>query len=412
MTLTDFGSDLRLAGGIASVSHRTRGPRLPRIAAATREFARRCYDDFVPTPLLDVENLTVDFPGRDTGRNVSAPARVAAVRDVSFTIAPGEVLGLVGESGSGKSVTSLAIMRLLIPQARATGKILFDTRSLPRGQNDSPPNLLEVPDSEMRRIRGARIAMIFQEPMTALNPVMRVGDQIAEAVLAHAIEKREVRAGENRALGPTSGRVDKHEAWRRALEAMNVVAIPDHERRARDYPHQLSGGMRQRIMIAMAVVNRPQLLIADEPTTALDVTIQAQILELLADLQARFELSMLFISHDLAVVSQVADRVAVMYAGSVVELAPVHKIFSAPAHPYTRGLLHAVPTLHTDRSRPLEVVEGAVPSIQNLPAGCAFEPRCPDRVHECARRLPPLVEVSPGHLARCPVLNPAPAVRS
>jgi peptide/nickel transport system ATP-binding protein len=366
----------------------------------------------VPTPLLDVRNLTVYFPARDTGKNGSAPARVAAVRDVSLTIAPGEVLGLVGESGSGKSVTSLATMRLLIPQARATGKILFDTRSVPRGQHDPPPNLLEVPDSEMRRIRGARIAMIFQEPMTALNPVMRVGDQIAEAVLAHAGEKPEVRAAGNRASGPANGRIDKHEAWRRALEAMKVVAIPDHERRARDYPHQLSGGMRQRIMIAMAVVNRPQLLIADEPTTALDVTIQAQILELLADLQSRFELSMLFISHDLAVVSQVADRVAVMYAGSVVELASVDEIFSAPAHPYTRGLLHAVPTLHTDRSRPLEIVEGAVPSIQNLPEGCAFEPRCPHRVGECARNLPPLVEISPGHLARCPVLNPASVVRS
>jgi len=411
LTLTDFGSDLRLAGGITSVSHRTRSSRPRRIAAATRHFGKRCYDELVPTPLLDVQNLTVYFPGRDTGKNGSAPARVAAVRDVSFTIFPGEVLGLVGESGSGKSVTSLAIMRLLLPQARATGKILFDTRSLPRGQNDSPPDLLQLSDSEMRRIRGARVAMIFQEPMTALNPVMRVGDQIAEAVLAHAGEKSEARDAENPSH-PANRRVDKHEAWRRALEAMKVVAIPDHERRARDYPHQLSGGMRQRIMIAMAVVNRPQLLIADEPTTALDVTIQAQILELLADLQARFELSMLFISHDLAVVSQVAGSVAVMYAGSVVELASAREIFAVPAHPYTRGLLHAVPTLHTDRSRPLEIVEGAVPSTQDLPPGCAFEPRCGHRVDDCARALPPLVEVSPGHLARCPVLNPASLVRS
>ena len=370
----------------------------------------RCYDEVVP--LLDVQNLIVHFPSTNVGHNGGARPAVAAVRDVSFAISAGEVLGLVGESGSGKSVTSLAIMRLLIPQARATGKILFDTRSLPRGQSDSPPNLLELPDSEMRRIRGARIAMIFQEPMTALNPVMRVGDQIAEAVLAHAGEKAEIRDAENQAAAQAAGRVDKHEAWRRALEAMKVVAIPEHERRARDYPHQLSGGMRQRIMIAMAMVNRPQLLIADEPTTALDVTIQAQILAVLADLQARFELSMLFISHDLAVVSQVADRVAVMYAGSVVELASARDIFSAPAHPYTRGLLHAVPTLHTDRSRPLEIVEGAVPSIQDLPAGCAFAPRCAHRVDDCTRDLPPLVEISPGHLARCPVLNPASLVRS
>jgi oligopeptide/dipeptide ABC transporter ATP-binding protein len=364
----------------------------------------------VSTPLLDVQNLSVLFPGQTAGK-IGAAAASAAVREVSFSIGAGEVLGLVGESGSGKSVTSLAIMRLLIPQARATGKILFDTRAVSRGANDAPPDLLLLSDSEMRRIRGERIAMIFQEPMTALNPVMRVGDQIAEAVLAHAGEKSENGAGKDRSREPVV-RVDKHEAWRRALEAMKVVAIPDHERRARDYPHQLSGGMRQRIMIAMAVVNRPQLLIADEPTTALDVTIQAQILELLADLQERFELSMLFISHDLAVVSQVADRVAVMYAGSIVELGPAKGIFAAPAHPYTRGLLHAVPTLHTERSRPLEIVEGTVPSIQDMPPGCPFEPRCEHRVADCARAFPPVVEVSPGHLARCPVLNPASVVRS
>ncbi len=356
-------------------------------------------------PLLDVRDLTVYFPGAGKNGGGARPG-VAAVRDVSFTIGPGEVLGLVGESGSGTSVTSLAIMRLLIPQAHATGQILFDTRNLPRGSNDSPPDLLQLSAIEMRRIRGARIAMIFQEPMTALNPVMRVGDQIAEAVLAHAGETSDL--GGPDPAGARSTRIDKHEAWRRAVEAMKVVAIPEYERRARDYPHQLSGGMRQRIMIAMAVVNRPQLLIADEPTTALDVTIQAQILELLADLRARFELAMLFISHDLAVVSQVADRVAVMYAGSLVEVASGREIFAAPAHPYTRGLLHAVPTLHTDRAQPLQIVEGSVPSLERLPPGCAFEPRCEHRVEECARTLPPLVEVGPGHLARCPVLNPVP----
>ena len=287
---------------------------------------------------------------------------------------------MVGESGSGKSVTSLAIMRLLPPQARVSGEILFAESSAVR-------NLPRLSDDSMRQLRGSRLAMIFQEPMTALNPVMRVGDQIAEAVLAH-------------------NPLPKREAWHRAVDAMNDVAIPEPARRARDYPHQLSGGMRQRVMIAMAIVNRPQLLIADEPTTALDVTIQAQILELLAELRAKFGLAMLFVSHDLAVVSQVADRVAVMYAGNLVELGPKREIFQAPAHPYTRGLLHAVPDLKTDRNRPLQTIEGAVPPLQAMPPGCAFEPRCGFRVSDCQRAMPPLVEVSAGHWARCPVVNP------
>ena len=326
------------------------------------------------TALLDVRHLTVSFPAPHGAHALTA------VRDLSFTIAPREVLGLVGESGSGKSLTSLAVMRLLPPQARAAGEILLGSNGR------AARNLLQLGDEEMRGLRGTCIAMIFQEPMTALNPVMRVGDQIAEAVGTHA-------------------RVKKKEAWERAVEAMQEVAIPDAARRARDYPHQLSGGMRQRVMIAMAIVNRPQLLIADEPTTALDVTIQAQILELLAELRQKFGLAMLFISHDLAVVSQVADRVGVLYLGSLVELASKHEIFQAAAHPYTRGLLRALPTLQTDRSQPLPTIEGSVPPLQAVPPGCPFEPRCEFRVPECTRGLPPLAEIAPGHWARCPVVN-------
>jgi oligopeptide/dipeptide ABC transporter ATP-binding protein len=324
--------------------------------------------------LLDVQHLTIEFP-RSSNQGTGVPPALAAVRDLSFSIATGEVLGLVGESGSGKSVTSLALMRLLPPQARVSGEIRF-----------SGGDLLQLSEGAMRPLRGAQLAMIFQEPMTALNPVMRVGDQIAEAVLAHSD-------------------VQKNDAWNRAVTAMKEVGIADSERRTRDYPHQLSGGMRQRVMIAMAIVNHPKLLIADEPTTALDVTIQAQILDLLAELRAKFGLTMLFISHDLAVVSQVADRVAVMYAGNLVELGSKRDIFRAAAHPYTRGLLNAVPTLKTDRGRPLETIEGAVPPLHLVPPGCPFEPRCGFRVEGCAVALPALAEVSGGHWARCPVVN-------
>jgi oligopeptide/dipeptide ABC transporter ATP-binding protein len=320
-------------------------------------------------PLLEVRDLTVKFGA--AGRPV--------VSDLTVSIAPGEVLGLVGESGSGKSVTSLGIMRLLPPQAMCSGQILL-------ASSDGPQNLLQLNSENMRKLRGSRIAMIFQEPMTALNPVMRVGDQIAEAILAH----RSMRKKEADAL---------------AVQAMSDVAIPDAERRSRDYPHQLSGGMRQRIVIAMAIANRPQLLIADEPTTALDVTIQAQILELLAQLREKFGLTMLFISHDLAVISQVADRVAVMYAGSVVEVGTKQDIFHKPAHPYTRGLLNAVPTLKTDRNAPLQTIEGSVPSPQVVSPGCPFEPRCEYRVAACSHALPPLAQIASGHWARCPVVN-------
>ena len=336
--------------------------------------------------LLDVGNLNVEF--------ATAQGRVAAVRDVSFHIEKGEVLGLVGESGSGKSVSALATLRLLPPQAHVRGVIEFGGR-----------DLFSLSESQMREIRGAGISMIFQEPMTALNPVMRVGDQIAEAVLAHAGTKAVAAHPKPGAFGAgADSRITKADAWRLAVEALRTVAIADPERRARDYPHQLSGGQRQRVMIAMAIVNRPALLVADEPTTALDVTIQAQVLDLLAELREKFSLAMLFISHDLAVVSQVADRISVMYAGSIVEAGNARQVFSTPAHPYTRGLLSSLPTLRTDRSKPLQTIEGSVPSTTALPPGCMFEPRCPSRVESCAERLPPLIEVSPGHFARCPVL--------
>jgi len=222
--------------------------------------------------------------------------------------------------------------------------------------------------------------------MTALNPVMRVGEQIAEAVRAH-------------------NAVSKKEAWQRAVEALNDVAIHEPEKRAHDYPHQLSGGMRQRVMIAMAIVNRPELLIADEPTTALDVTVQVQILELLAELREKFDLAMLFISHDLAVVSHVADQVGVLYAGTLVELGSREEIFRSPAHPYTRGLLESVPTLKSDRAQPLRTIKGSVPSAGVTPPGCPFDPRCDLRVEKCAQALPALQQVGTSHWARCPVAN-------
>ena len=325
--------------------------------------------------LLEIRNLTVGFP--------ASQGTVTAVRDISLSLKQGEVLGLVGESGSGKSVTSLAVMRLLPPQAALNGEIRF-------GNNGTAQNLLSLAPEQMRAFRGSRISMIFQEPMTALNPVMRVGEQIAEAVRVHQ-------------------KVSRRESWDRAVDALNEVAITDPARRARDYPHQLSGGMRQRVMIAMAIVNRPELLIADEPTTALDVTIQAQILDLLAALREKFGLTMLFISHDLAVISGIANNVAVMYAGTLVELGSRNDIFRSPAHPYTRGLLAAAPSLTTDRDRPLRTIDGSVPALHAMPAGCLFEPRCDIRVPNCVQVQPMLQQISPGHWVRCPVVNRVPA---
>jgi peptide/nickel transport system ATP-binding protein len=293
-------------------------------------------------PLLRIDNLHIHFG--------AAPA----VRGLSLRIDPGESLGLVGESGSGKSVTALAILGLLGEAATVTGRIEFDGR-----------DLLALPPNALRRVRGREIAMIFQEPMTALNPVMPVGEQIAEAVRAH------------------QHGLSRHAVRECVLEAMNAVALPNPARRLADYPHQFSGGQRQRILIAQALVNRPRLLIADEPTTALDVTVQAQILALLADLRKRFGLAMLFISHDLAVVAQVAGRVAVMRHGLLLEEAPREAIFQHPLHPYTRSLLGAVPTLRTDLQRPLAMLPGA-PATAGNPELAAV----------------PLREAAPGHWAR------------
>jgi peptide/nickel transport system ATP-binding protein len=277
------------------------------------------YDCHVP-PLLDIRDLHIRFGATE------------AVRGISLRIDEGEVLGLVGESGSGKSATAMAILGLLGSAARVSGRILWQ-------QGETEIDLLQQPAGILRRVRGREIAMIFQEPMTALNPVMQIGRQVAEGARAHSRS--------------WTGR----EAKRRAIAALEAVAIPDAARRYSDYPHQFSGGQRQRILIAMALINRPRLLIADEPTTALDVTVQAQVLQLLKELQRQHGLAMLFISHDLAVVGDVASRLAVMNAGEVVETGPARRLLTSPEHPYTKSLLAAVPTLRTDRSRPLAMVE-------------------------------------------------------
>jgi peptide/nickel transport system ATP-binding protein/oligopeptide transport system ATP-binding protein len=293
---------------------------------------------------------------------------------VSFSLAKGETLGLVGESGCGKSVTAMSLTRLISPPGRVVGgQILFN------GQD-----LLGFSEPEMRRIRGSQISMVFQEPMTALNPVLEVGFQIAEAVAAH----------EN---------ISRKQAWDRAVESMRAVSIPDPEKRAKDYPHHLSGGMRQRVMIAMALVCRPTLLIADEPTTALDVTIQAQILELLDSLRRQYNLSMILISHDLGVIAEVAENVAVMYAGKIVEIGPVMDVFHNAKHPYTQGLLHSIPKLGSSVARKarLDVIDGMVPNLLQLPAGCAFAPRCDRHTPECSISEIPLEPVTANQEVRC-----------
>ena len=317
------------------------------------------------TPLLEVKGLRTEFR--------SGGSSFAAVDGISFSLAPGETLGIVGESGCGKSVTSLSIMRLVPnPPGKITaGEIRLEGR-----------NLLNLPESAMRAVRGDDIAMIFQEPMTSLNPVQTVGDQIIEAVQLH------------RSLSAAAARA-------RALEMLQLVKIPSPETRLDEYPHQLSGGMRQRVMIAMALACDPKLLIADEPTTALDVTIQAQILDLLRDLRERTGAAIMLITHDLGVVAELAHRVIVMYAGRIVEEAPVGLLFADPQHPYTLGLLGSIPRLGSDGDERLTAIEGVVPNPYALPPGCRFGPRCPLADEKCRAEQPTLREIAPGHRAAC-----------
>ena len=319
--------------------------------------------------LLEVKNLKVEFPTR--------AGIVKAVNDVTFSVDKGETVAIVGESGSGKSVTSHSIMRLLqAPGHVAGGSITFD------GQD-----LLALPDKEMEQVRGAKISMIFQEPMTSLNPVYRVGDQIVEAIQLHTD-------------------LNKKEAWERAVEMLRVVGIPSPEDRVFDYPHQMSGGMRQRVMIAMALSCNPQLLIADEPTTALDVTIQAQILDLIYKLREEFHMGVMLITHDLGVVSEVADRVVVMYCGQVVEQADMMELFEKPLHPYTLGLLASIPRIEDDDNERLTTIRGTVPNPLHLPSGCPFSDRCDRCTERCRQEMPQLKPV-PGtnRMCRCFVVE-------
>jgi oligopeptide/dipeptide ABC transporter ATP-binding protein len=314
--------------------------------------------------LLELNNLTTAF--------ATARGEITAIEDVSFSLDEGEILGVVGESGSGKSVTALTIMGLLPqPPARvATGHILF-----------AGEDLTKLSDSRMRRIRGPGIAMVFQEPMTSLNPIFTIGDQVMETIRAHE-------------------RLSQRALYARALEMLERVGIPSAARRMSDYPHQLSGGQRQRVMLAIALACRPRLLIADEPTTALDVTIQAQILDLMMDLRDEFGMAIMIITHNMGVVAETADRVLVMYAGRVVEEAPVATLFDRPLHPYTRGLLECVPSLDQEQER-LVAISGTLPDPSRRPAGCWFSPRCRYARPACIAALPPLAKFDPGHTAAC-----------
>lgn len=318
-------------------------------------------------PILEVQNLKTYFYTED--------GVVKAVDGVDFSVQRGEVLGLVGESGCGKSVTSLSIMRLVgIPGKIVEGKILFEGR-----------DLLAMSEAEMVDMRGNRISMIFQQPQTSLNPVFRIGDQVAEVFQIHQ-------------------NMGKEESWEKAVELLRLVGIPDPEKKAHAFPHEMSGGQAQRVMIAMALALNPQLLIADEPTTALDVTIQAQILDLMRDLRTRMGTSVILITHDLGVIAEMADRVAVMYAGRIVEQTDVATLFAEQLHPYTRGLIASIPVLGriTDR---LETIPGSVPNLVNLPPGCQFAPRCKARIEHnltiCTEVEPSLIAVKPNHVVRC-----------
>lgn len=315
--------------------------------------------------VLEVRGLRVEF--------ATPRGALAAVDGIDLELFAGETLCVVGESGCGKSVTALSILRLLpTPPARiSAGEIRFEGR-----------DLLRLSEPELRELRGKRIAMVFQEPMTSLNPVFRIGDQIGEALLVHGVRSRSVRDA-------------------RVLELLELVGIPEPARRARSYPHQLSGGMRQRVMIAMALANDPAVLIADEPTTALDVTIQAQILELLDSLKRRFRMAVLLITHDLGIVAENADQVAVLYAGRVVETGAVERVFAAPAHPYTDGLLRALPGLDGQPRTPLAVIPGRVPDLSERQVGCRFRERCPRATQVCADVDPALRELSPGVRVAC-----------
>jgi oligopeptide/dipeptide ABC transporter ATP-binding protein len=328
------------------------------------------------THLLEVKNLQTQFPTR--------AGLVRAVDGVSFHVDDGELLGLVGESGCGKSITALSVMRLIgSPGKIVGGEVWFGEE-----------NLLAASEERMREIRGDDIAMIFQDPMTSLNPVYTVGEQIAEALRLHR-------------------KLSRKQAREAAVEAMREVSIPDPGRRADDYPHQLSGGMRQRVMIAMALACDPRLLIADEPTTALDVTIQAQILELIDELRRTRNLGVLLITHDLGVVAEVADRVCVMYTGRIVEESPVDELFARPKHPYTEGLLRSVPKLSSaevGKAERLQTIEGTVPKPTNLPPGCHFAPRCPHRMPRCTEGDIPLYPLEGGAAVRCVLYDLAAAV--
>jgi oligopeptide/dipeptide ABC transporter ATP-binding protein len=319
--------------------------------------------------LLSVEDLRVEFWTRR--------GTVHAVNGVSFDIAAGETLGIVGESGCGKSVTSLAILGILPRAGRVTGG-----RAVFEGED-----LIGRPDRELRKIRGKEIAMIFQDPMTSLNPVLTVGRQIRESIETHFD-------------------LDRKEAEKRVVELLDQVGIPEAKRRARDYPHQFSGGMRQRAMIAMALACEPKLLIADEPTTALDVTIQAQILDLLRALVAERDTALVMITHDLGVVAGMCERVHVMYGGMVMETGPAEDVFRSPRHPYTLGLLQSVPRLDTPRGRKLHPIEGAPRDMLRPPSACPFAPRCAYEVDRSRQEVPPLVEIAPGHKVAC--FNPVP----